>query len=318
MSQPTDPNWKQTGELRAHVRAQAPPRPRKGPLTAVTTLVAALVVIWAFEGSNFHLGELIKDAPKMGDTLARMVPPDFKQVSDIRTYSFPEQLSMGELALPMPLNAEKAKIKRRWWNNTFPNTIVGAILQTIQMALAGTLLALLFAFPLCFLTAGNTSPHPLVYRGVRFIINFLRTVPELALGLLFVSAVGLGPLAGTLALAVHTMTVLTKLLSESAENIDQGVVEAIRATGANYFQTLSFAVLPQMLPDLISFTLYRFETNIRAASVLALIGAGGIGNLLNTSFRTFQYQSAATIVLILIVLVMAVDWCSSRLRKWVI
>jgi len=140
---------------------------------------------------------------------------------------------------------------------------------------------------------------------------------DLALGLLFVAAVGLGAFAGTLALAIHTGDVLGKLLSESVENIDEGVVEAIRATGAGYGQILSFAVLPQILPDLISFTLYRLETNIRAASVLGLIGAGGIGYLMNTSFRTFQYQEAAAIVLVLIALVMLVDHLSSRLRSLV-
>jgi phosphonate transport system permease protein len=99
---------------------------------------------------------------------------------------------------------------------------------------------------------------------------------------------------------------------------DEGVVEAIRATGASYVQVLTFAVLPQILPDLISFTLYRLETNIRAASVLGLIGAGGIGYLMNTSFRTFQYQEASAIVLVLIVLVMLVDYGSYRLRKLVV
>ena len=186
------------------------------------------------------------------------------------------------------------------------------------MALAGTFTALLVAFPLGFLAARNTTPHALVYHSVRTVLNLLRTVPDLALGLLFVAAVGLGAFAGTLAFAIHTATVLGKLLSESVENIDEGVVEAIRATGAGYTQILSFAVLPQILPDLISFTLYRLETNIRAASVLGLIGAGGIGYLMNTSFRTFQYQEAAAIVLVLIALVMLVDYLSSRLRTLVV
>ena len=186
------------------------------------------------------------------------------------------------------------------------------------MALAGTLLALLVAFPVGFLAARNTTPHPAVYHAVRAVLNFLRTIPDLALGLLFVAAVGLGAFAGTLALAIHTATVLGKLLSESVENIDEGVVEAIRTTGAGYTQVLSFAVVPQILPDLISFTLYRLETNIRAASVLGLIGAGGIGYLMNTSFRTFQYQEAAAIVLVLIALVVLVDYLSSRLRSLVV
>lgn len=115
--------------------------------------------------------------------------------------------------------------------------------------------------------------HPCVYYAARSALNLIRTIPDLALGLLFVAAVGLGAFAGTLALAVHTATVLGKLLSDSAENIDEAVVEALRATGAGYSQIRSFAVLSQILPDLISFTLSRLETNIRAASVLGLIGA---------------------------------------------
>ena len=225
---------------------------------------------------------------------------------------------MAELLLPAPLGEAETRARQRWWDNTFPQTVMGATLETIQMALAGTFLALIVAFPLGFLAARNTTPHPAVYRGVRLVLNLVRTIPDLALGLLFVAAVGLGAFAGTIALAIHTATVLGKLLSESVENIDEGVVEAIRATGAGYSQILSFAVVPQILPDLISFTLYRFETNIRAASVLGLIGAGGIGYLMNTSFRTFQYQEAAAIVLVLIALVMLVDYLSSRLRHLVV
>jgi len=318
-------HWQRTGELREHVLKQAPPRPKRGSRLFICLLLGALVVLWAFNGANFRIQDLLQESPKILQTVARMLPPDFTRVQTIESYSLPSELSAREVFLPLPLAGEtdaererKTQLKRRWWNNTFPNTIVGATIQTIQMALAGTVLAALFAFPAAFLAASNTSPHPVIYHITRFSINFTRTIPDLALGLIFVSAVGLGPFAGTLALAVHTMTVLTKLLSESIENIDHGVVEAIRATGATYLQTLSFAVLPQMLPDLISFTLYRFETNIRAASVLGLIGAGGIGHLLNTSFRTFQYQEAATIVLILIVLVMLVDGVSAKLRKSVI
>jgi phosphonate transport system permease protein len=225
---------------------------------------------------------------------------------------------LNELFFPSRLTDAQTRAKQRWWNNTFPQTVLGATLETVQMALAGTYLALLVAFPVGFLAARNTTPNPLVYGILRTVLNLLRTIPDLALGLLFVAAVGLGAFAGTLALAIHTATVLGKLLSEAVENIDEGVVEAIRATGAGYAQILSFAVVPQILPDLISFTLYRLETNIRAASVLGLIGAGGIGYLMNTSFRTFQYQEAAAIVIVLIVLVMLVDYASSRLRNLVV
>jgi phosphonate transport system permease protein len=281
-------------------------------------VVSLLILAWSFQGAKIRPGELVEGVPQILLTLGRMLPPDFSRVTDVRNYFLPENISLTALLLPVPLDDGRARARDRWWHNTFPQTVIGATLETVQMALAGTFLALVVAFPLGFLAARNTTPHPFVYHGLRSVLNFVRTIPDLALGLLFVAAVGLGAFAGTLALAIHTATVLGKLLSESVENIDEGVVEAIRATGAGYPQVLSFAVLPQILPDVISFTLYRLETNIRAASVLGLIGAGGIGYLMNTSFRTFQYQEAAAIVLVLIALVMLVDYVSARLRNLVV
>lgn len=295
--------------------AQAPPAPRRGAWFFVFVGLFLALLAWSFQGAKIKPGELVEGIPQIGVTLARMLPPDFSKVTNVKSYFIPEGFTLRELLLPLPLPEPQARIKQRWRDNTFPQTIVGATLETVQMALAGTFLALLVAFPVGFLAARNTTPHPAVYYGLRTVLNLLRTIPDLALGLLFVAAVGLGAFAGTLALAVHTATVLGKLLSESVENIDEGVVEAIRATGAGYGQILTFAVLPQILPDLISFSLYRLETNIRAASVLGLIGAGGIGYLMNTSFRTFQYQEAAAIVLVLIALVVLVDYLSSRLRN---
>ena len=297
---------------------EAPPRPRYNPKYFAVLACGLIILVWSFHGAKIRGRELIEGIPQIFITLGRMLPPDFAKLTDTGNYFFPEELSLPELLLPLPLNKDEARARQRWWDNTFPQTVLGAILETVQMALAGTFLALLAAFPLGFLAARNLTPHPYVYYAARSALNLIRTIPDLALGLLFVAAVGLGAFAGTLALAVHTATVLGKLLSESAESIDEGVVEALRATGAGYSQILSFAVLPQILPDLISFTLYRLETNIRAASVLGLIGAGGIGYLMNTSFRTFQYREAAAIVLVLIALVMIVDHLSSSLRKLVV
>lgn len=294
---------------------EAPPAPKKGARFFLLLMAFFLVLLWSFQGAKIRPGELVQGIPQIFVTLGRMLPPDFSKVSDSKSYFFPEGLPFAALLLPLPVSEEQARVKQRWWDNTFPQTIVGATIETIQMAFAGTFLALIVAFPVGFLAARNMTPHPAVYRATRIVLNFFRTIPDLALGLLFVAAVGLGAFAGTLALFIHTATVLGKLLSESVENIDEGVVEAIRATGAGYTQILAFAVVPQVLPDLISFTLYRLETNIRAAAVLGLIGAGGIGYLMNTSFRTFQYQEASAIVLVLIVLVMVVDYASYRLRK---
>jgi phosphonate transport system permease protein len=297
---------------------EAPTPPRRSRSFYASLVLAVLVLGWSIHGAKIRPGELLDGIPQIFLTLGRMFPPDFSKITESKNYFLPDTLSWRDLLVPLPLADEQARTRQRWWDNTFPQTVIGATLETVQMAFAGTFLALLVAFPVGFLAARNTTPHRFVYYGVRTFLNLVRTIPDLALGLLFVAAVGLGAFAGTLALAVHTATVLGKLLSESVENIDEGVVEAIRATGAGYTQILSFAVLPQILPDLISFTLYRLETNIRAASVLGLIGAGGIGYLMNTSFRTFQYQEAAAIVLVLIALVMLVDYLSSRLRARVV
>ena len=297
---------------------EAPPAPKKGPRFFFLLVLLALLLVWSFEGARVKPAELVRGIPEIMTTLGRMLPPDFSKVTDPKGYFFPEQMPLATLLLPVPASPEERRIKERWWENTFPQTIVGATIETVQMALAGTFLAFMAAFPLGFLAARNTTPHPWIYYATRTVLNFIRTIPDLALALVFVAAVGLGAFAGTLALFIHTTTVLGKLLSESVENIDEGVVDAVRATGAGYTQTLTFAVLPQVLPDLISLTLYRLETNIRAAAVLGLIGAGGIGYLMNTSFRTFQYQEASAIVMVLIVLVVAVDYVSSRLRKLVV
>ncbi len=307
-----------TDELKETAYQKAPP-PKKNTLKTVITVVLTLLVLgWAFNGAKFNISELVSGAGPLSSIISRMMPPDFHKMADPEHYSVPKDLTIPELVLPIPLEKEKAKSREKWWNNQFPQTIIGATIQTIQMALAGTFIALIFAFPISFLAARNTTPNLFIYRVVRTALNLLRTIPDLALGLIFVSAVGLGAFAGTLALAFHTTTVLAKLISESIEGIDEGVVEAIKATGANYFQTLSFAVVPQVLPDIISFGLYRFETNIRSAAVLGLIGAGGMGYLMNNAFRTFAYQEACAIVVILMVLVISVDTVSARLRKMAI
>lgn len=297
---------------------EPPPRPGIQKSVFAAVVIGAVLLVWSFHGAKIRPGELVDGIPQVFATLGRMLPPDFSKITTPAHYFLPEGLGWAELFLPLALERDAARSRERWWNNTFPQTVVGATLETVQMALAGTFLALVAALPLGFLAARNTTPHPALYYLVRGALNLVRTIPDFALALLFVAAVGLGAFAGTLALAIHTATVLGKLLSESTENIDEGVVDAVRATGASYPQILSFAVLPQILPDLISFTLYRLETNIRAASVLGLIGAGGIGYLMNTSFRTFQYQEAAAIVLVLIALVMLVDFLSARLRRLVV
>ena len=192
------------------------------------------------------------------------------------------------------------------------NALRGAM-ETIQIAVVGTAVAALLALPMGFAAARNAAPAWLFYLA-RGLLNVFRAVDTLVYALFFVAAVGLGPFPGVLAVMVYTATVLAKLYSEAIEAIEPGPVEAVRAAGATTLQVLRWGVLPQLVPQFLSFTLYRFETNIRAAAVLGFVGAGGIGFYIQTYLRLLNYPAAATVLLVLIGLVMIVDFASSRLR----
>jgi phosphonate transport system permease protein len=187
-------------------------------------------------------------------------------------------------------------------------------IETISMGLWGTLLAAIVSVPLAILASDNICPQWIVF-PVRRFLDSLRAINEVVFALVFVVAVGLGPFAGVLALFVHTAGVLGKLFSEAIETIEQGPVEGIRATGASKMQEIIFGIIPQVLPLWTSFTLYRFESNVRSASVLGIVGAGGIGISLYQSFRSFKYPKVCAILIILIVSVGIIDTVSARLRK---
>ena len=184
---------------------------------------------------------------------------------------------------------------------------------TIQMALWGTAIAILAAIPLGLAAARNVAPI-WVQQPVRRLLDVLRSVPDLVAGALFVVAVGLGPAAGVMALAVNTAGVLGKLFSEAVEAIDPGPVEGVRATGAHPLQQLAWGVLPQVAPLWTSYALYRFENNARSATVLSLIGAGGIGQPLFDSINTFAFAQTSAIVVIIVVAVSGIDLLSQLIR----
>ena len=188
------------------------------------------------------------------------------------------------------------------------------MLETVQMALWGTALAVVFGMPFAILSAANVSPQWIV-QPVRRLMDACRAINEIVFALLFVVAVGLGPLAGILALAIHNIGIVAKLFSEAVEAIDPRPVEGIRATGASRLQEVIFGVVPQVMPLWSSFTLYRFETNVRSATVLGIVGAGGIGQSLYENIRAFQYAETATIVIIVVITVMLIDVLSARIRK---
>ncbi len=186
---------------------------------------------------------------------------------------------------------------------------------TACIALWGTVLAIVIAVPLGVLGARNLAPHPAIYFAARRTMDVLRAVNEFVFALMFVTAVGLGPFAGMLALGVHTGGVLGKLLSESIEAIDPGQVEGVAAVGAGRLHVIAFGVVPQVMPSFLSYVLLRFESDIRSASVIGMVGGGGIGFYLWDTIRSFNDREAATVILMIVAMVMAIDVVSSRVRR---
>jgi len=182
------------------------------------------------------------------------------------------------------------------------------------MAVWGTLLAVIGAVPLGLLASSNIAPW-WIRQPVRRFLDATRAINEMVFALMFVAAVGLGPMAGMLALWIHTTGILAKLFSEAVESIDPRPVEGIRATGAGALREVMYGVVPQVLPLWISYTLYRFESNVRSATVVGFVGAGGIGQMLLETLRSFNYVQSAAILLIIILSVVVVDLVSSQLRK---
>lgn len=237
----------------------------------------ALVLGWSAQGTQLSWGELAAGLPQIGDFLSRSFPPNW---------------------------------------NILPNLIAPAV-ETVQIAIWGTLLGVALAIPLSFLAARNLNGNRVVYQGVRQALNVIRSINELILALVFVSAVGLGPFPGVLALALHGIGMVGKFFAESIEEIDNGPLEALRATGAGAIQVIVFGVLPQVITAWIATVLYRFEVNLRQATVLGMVGAGGLGFELVHSLKLFKYQDTATCIIVVTLMVVAADMVSGRLRRMI-
>jgi phosphonate transport system permease protein len=191
---------------------------------------------------------------------------------------------------------------------------VGEMVITLQIALWGTALAVVTAVPMALMASANLVPW-WIYQPTRRLMDATRAINEMVFAMLFVVAVGLGPFAGVLALWIHTTGVLAKLFSEAVEAIDPQPVEGIRSTGASALHEIVYGVIPQVMPLWISFTLYRLESNVRSASVVGMVGAGGIGVVLWEIIRGFQYAETCAVMIIIIVTVTAIDLVSARIRK---
>ena len=197
----------------------------------------------------------------------------------------------------------------RDWRVYLEETIV-----TVHIAVWGTILAVLCAIPCGLLSAENIAPA-WVRLPMRRWLDACRAINEMVFAMLFIVVVGLGPFAGVLALWVHTTGVLGKLFAESVEAIDPRPVEGVRAVGANALEEIIYGVLPQVMPLWISYALYRLESNIRSASVVGMVGAGGIGVVLYELLRSFQYAQTCAVLILIVLLVSLTDWASSILRR---
>lgn len=198
-------------------------------------------------------------------------------------------------------------------------SLLPAILSTLLVAIWGTIFAMVLGTLVAMGAARNLfGSNVIVYGICRSILAVLRALPDMIWALIFVAAVGLGPFPGVLALTVYSTGELGKLYAESAENIDPGPREAIDSTGASSLKTFRWAVVPQVLPEFITYSLYRFESNVRHAFVLGLVGAGGIGFELNVAMRLYQYERVGAILIVIILTVALIDFVSSKIRTRII
>ena len=194
-------------------------------------------------------------------------------------------------------------------------TWVKPLIDTVAMSVAGTAIAIALSLPLGLAAARNTSPHPVVYHLARTILNGLRAVPELIMGIVLVAAVGFGALPGVLALGMHSVGMVGKFYAEAIEHVSPAPIEAARAVGARPAQVIMHGVLPQVLPRLADVSIYRWEHNFRASTVLGLVGAGGIGFQLMAALRILEYRQVAAIMLVILATVTVVDGLSGWLRR---
>jgi phosphonate transport system permease protein len=192
---------------------------------------------------------------------------------------------------------------------------VDGCVVTLAIGLLGTTLSIPFSLALALLGAQTTSRVAVVYQAARFVMSFLRAVPDIVFALVFVTAVGLGPFAGVLAIICHNTGVMGKLWSEAMEDIDEGPVEALRTAGASSAQIAAHVVLPSVVPRFVGLLLYRFDVNVRSSLVLGLVGAGGIGFLINQSISLFRFDEMLTYIMMILVIIVAVDLLSARIRQ---
>jgi phosphonate transport system permease protein len=254
---------------------QQPQKPPMKTKSILTTCIVLLLLWGSAVRTHTDIGHLIQGIPQMGNLFGYMLPPNWNYVHKIG----------------MPL------------------------MQTIQMAVIGTTFGGIIALPFSLLAARNVTKSVFVSYPARLILNLVRTIPDLLIAAIFVAIFGIGPFSGALALTFFSFGIISKLWYESVEAIDPGPLEAMTAVGANRIQWIWYGVIPQVLPVFASYLLYTLEINVRAATILGLVGAGGIGLYLNNTLGLFQYQDTAIIIIAMLVVVVVIDYVSTKLRE---
>lgn len=195
-----------------------------------------------------------------------------------------------------------------------PGSVPKLILETVTIAFLGTLIGMVLALPLSFVSASNIVPKWISSIGV-LLITMIRTFPPFVYGLLIIVVTGPGPFAGVLTLALTSIGMLSKLFIEAIEDLDQGIIESLDAAGSTSFQKVRYGIIPQLFSNFVSITIYRFEINVKNASILGLVDAGGIGTPLVMAMAAFRWRDVGAILWGLIILVVFVEWASSKLRS---
>ena len=242
---------------------------------------------------DINVSNLLNRMPRLGDYVSQILP----------------SIESNKLFL-----GSKDQGSIAYWYFNLPKYLK-LLFETFNMALLATIVGSTLALFLSFLAAKNTSPNSLLFFSIRRILEFFRGVPEIIFAILFVWVLGIGPLAGIIAMTLHTTGSLGKLFSEVHENSNNKPIEALKASGGNWLSEIKFGLLPQVLPNLISYALLRFEINIRASTILGFVGAGGIGQELYLVINFNYYEEVSAIILLIILTVISIDLLSGYLRK---
>ena len=244
--------------------------------TLVSIFLFCSIIVFIVKDLEINFIKLISDSSKyFGDILSRMLPPDFSNI----------------------------------------NQLIYAMFETIEIAFLGTFIAIVLSIPFGLFSARNLAPNYFVYIVCKTVVIFFRAIPEFIIAMILVIAIGFGAMPGVLALGLHTMGFLAKFYAEDIEHINKGPIDALKSSGATKSQIISFGIIPQILPAFVANNLYILDRNVRMATMLGIVGAGGIGYELQSSFRMFEYERVSAIIILIFFTIFLIDNFSSYIRS---